>query len=322
MFVFSGGMQLMSSVKGSTAVPGPVEYALLAGVSLTWGTSYMFTKIGNAASFHADRLSLCGCCGRFAFDRGRQAFVQAPYITGSGGLCSGRADVECSTAFVDCDIRLACELIGDCDDDGACAVDHGNARDLFRGELPKPRNIAGILVGLVGIVLLFGPAALLDAGESARGALAAVGAALVFSSALFAMTIVRHHDPLTVTAGSLTAAALWMFPLALLVDGVPEALPSAGVAGAVVTLGLLNTALSSLMLFALVPRAGATFTSYNNYLVPVIAVLCGTVFLGEPLTAQSALGVIVVAGWRCDLHNQASDQIGKAFDPLKRKTGQ
>ena len=74
------------------------------------------------------------------------------------------------------------------------------------------------------------------------------------------------------------------------VEGVPAALPDAPVLAAIIVLAVFNTAGANLMLFALVPRAGATFTSYNNYLVPTVAVICGTLFLGEPFTAGSAAG--------------------------------
>ena len=37
-----------AGVGGRAARPGPLEFALLAGISLAWGTSYMFTKISVA----------------------------------------------------------------------------------------------------------------------------------------------------------------------------------------------------------------------------------------------------------------------------------
>jgi drug/metabolite transporter (DMT)-like permease len=168
---------------------------------------------------------------------------------------------------------------------------------IFRGQYPTKRNIVGILVGLIGILILFGPQAFAHFGDGAKGALAAAGASLIFSASLFAMDLVRHHDAATVTTLSTGFSALWTIPLALLVDGVPAATPSASVIGAVLVLALYNTAASNLLMFALVPRAGATFTAFNNYIVPAIAVTCGAVFLGESFTLQSLAGVaLVLAG--------------------------
>jgi hypothetical protein len=39
----------MSSTNAGASSPGAAEFALLAGVSLAWGTSYMFTKIAVGA---------------------------------------------------------------------------------------------------------------------------------------------------------------------------------------------------------------------------------------------------------------------------------
>ncbi|MCC6204538.1 MAG: EamA family transporter, partial [Hyphomicrobiales bacterium] len=89
-------------------------------------------------------------------------------------------------------------------------------------------------------------------------------------------------------------AALWTVPLALIIDGVPPVMPGTGVVASILVLALWNTAASSVLMFALVSRAGPTLTSYNNYLVPAVAVLCGTVFLGEPLTLQAIIGVLLV----------------------------
>ena len=130
---------------------------------------------------------------------------------------------------------------------------------------------------------MFGPGALMAFGDSARGALAAIAAALIFSASLYSIALVRHFEPIVVTTISLVSAALWSLPVALFVEGVPAALPDAPVLAAIIVLAVFNTAGANLMLFALVPRAGATFTSYNNYLVPTVAVICGTLFLGAAI---------------------------------------
>jgi drug/metabolite transporter (DMT)-like permease len=165
---------------------------------------------------------------------------------------------------------------------------------VFAGERITLRSMAGIAVGLVGIVVLFGPESLLAFGDSARGLVAALGASVVFAASLFAMVLVRHHGPIVVATASLVTAALWTLPLAFVIDGIPAAMPDTTVVASIVILGLWNTAAASIMLFALIPRAGATFASYNNYLVPAVAVALGTLFLAEPLTAQSVTGVVLV----------------------------
>lgn len=290
----------MSSMNGSARVtaPGAVEYALLAALGLAWGTSYMFTKIavGSVPPFTLIAVrTLIAAAAMLALMRLRRktlsmsrrdlaAFALVGLASNAAPLCLIAISVSLVDSSVTATTMALVPLIT-----ALYAV--------FQGEYPTLRNIAGIAVGLAGIAVLFGPQAFLAFGDSALGATAAIGASVIFSASLFLMALVRHHDAMTVTTMSLLAAALWTVPVALLVDGVPAALPTSGILAAVLVLALWNTAAASLLMFALVPRAGATFTAYNNYLVPAIAVLCGTLFLGEVFTAQMAGGVaLVLAG--------------------------
>ena len=66
-------------------------------------------------------------------------------------------------------------------------------------------------------------------------------------------------------------------------------------AGALLALGALSTALATVVFFHLVRRAGPTFMSLINYLIPVWAVLLGALVLDErlPGRAFAALGLIL-----------------------------
>ena len=66
-------------------------------------------------------------------------------------------------------------------------------------------------------------------------------------------------------------------------------------AAALFALGALSTALATVVFFHLVGRAGPTFMSLINYLIPVWAVLLGAVVLDERLPARAfaALGLIL-----------------------------
>lgn len=59
------------------------------------------------------------------------------------------------------------------------------------------------------------------------------------------------------------------------------------------------------MYVMLIVRAGATFTSLNNYLVPVIGTMIGIGFLGGKLTwgAATALVLIIIANGIYELYD-------------------
>lgn len=290
----------MSSANGSgpAATPGAAEHVLLAAVSLTWGTSYMFTKI--AVSAIAPIMLI-------ALRTGIAAVVMLAILAASGkmrrlslrdagvfaliGLMVNAAPlflIATSVSLVDSSVT-ATTL--------ALVPLITTIFALFRGDYPTARSLVGIGVGFAGIIVLFGPQAFANFGDGAQGALAAIAAAIVFSASLFVSGLARDRHPLEVAAWSLVAAAIWTIPAAYVLDGVPTALPSTSVVGAVVVLALLNTAAASLLVFALVARAGPAYTAFNNYLVPAVAVICGSLFLGEALTLQKAAGAaLVLAG--------------------------
>ena len=285
----------MNESSSPRPAPGPTEYALLLALGLTWGTSYMFTKIAVSQiapfSLVAIRTSVAALAllplmglrhaGTRITRRDWACFALVGLVTNALPLSL----VALSVSYVDSSVvattMALVPLITLC-------------LAMIGGEYPSLRNVVGIFIGLAGIAILFGPAAFVSFGDSAKGALAAVGASVVFSSSLFAMGLVRHHGSMRVATLSLTAAACWSILIARTFEGVPQALPGGRVMAAALVLALFNTAGANLLLFALVPRAGASFTSINNYLVPAIAVVCGAVFLGEPLTLQSVSGVAVV----------------------------
>ena len=83
-----------------------------------------------------------------------------------------------------------------------------------------PRKIAGVLLGFGGVATMIGPALLADIGTDALAQLACIAASLCYALAgVWARRFRRMGlSPMSVTTGQLTAGALMMLPLALLVD--------------------------------------------------------------------------------------------------------
>jgi drug/metabolite transporter (DMT)-like permease len=52
---------------------------------------------------------------------------------------------------------------------------------------------------------------------------------------------------------------------------------------AVIWLGIGPTGVATIVLFTVVNRAGPTFLSTINYLIPVVAFLCGAWLMSEPV---------------------------------------
>ncbi len=173
------------------------------------------------------------------------------------------------------------------------------AHFLARDERLTAPRLVGTLTGLAGVLVLAGPAALTSGhAQELLGILLALGACLSYGvSGVWARRLkTTGLPPLTIAATQCSAAALVLLPLVVAFDQ-PWALPvpDGVVLGAVLGLGLLSTGLGYVLFFTLIAGAGATNAMLVTLLVPVTAVLLGTLVLGEVLAPRHLGGMAVIA---------------------------
>ncbi|MBP7001385.1 DMT family transporter [Amaricoccus sp.] len=187
---------------------------------------------------------------------------------------------------------------------------------LTRDERLTGGRIAGALVGLAGVAVLMGPAALSGLGGALPAQLAGLAAATSYALAAIYGRRFRTLGvtPLAAATGQLMMASLVLVPLAAAVDA-PWRLgyPGPAALGAILGLAALSTALAYLIYFRLLASAGATNAALVTLLVPVSAILLGVVALGERLTLQEVGGMALIA-----LGLSAID--GRLWRALKRPT--
>ncbi len=171
------------------------------------------------------------------------------------------------------------------------------AHFLVPGEKLNTPKIVGFLMGFCGIVLLTGPSALAGLGGNASEILAQLsvlaGAVCYGLNLIIARRGPRLPPQLTagcVLLGSAVLAGAASFAAGDPLPGRLELAPTA----ALLSLGLLSTGLATVVYYRVVARAGATFLSLINYLIPVYAVLAGVVFLGEEMAARAVLALVVI----------------------------
>lgn len=158
-------------------------------------------------------------------------------------------------------------------------------------------RLAGLAVGLAGVIVLVGFGAL-------SGPLAWAGVACVLIATIgyaIGPLIVQRHlhsvDAIGPVAGSLSVASLLLLVPAML--SLPRHPPSAMALGAVAILGLACTALSMLVMFYLVKSAGAARASIVTYINPAVAALLGMALLDERLGVggTAGFGLILLGSW-------------------------
>ncbi|WP_246504718.1 DMT family transporter [Microvirga antarctica] len=159
-------------------------------------------------------------------------------------------------------------------------------------------RLAGVVVGFLGVAVMIGPAALGGMSVAIWAQIACLVAALSYA---FAGVYGRRFKqlgvpPLATAAGQVTASAILLAPIALLVDR-PWTLPLPGlpVIGAILGIAVLSTAVAYVLYFRILATAGATNLLLVTFLIPVSAIVMGTLVLGERLAPRHVVGMALVA---------------------------
>lgn len=162
------------------------------------------------------------------------------------------------------------------------------------GERISGAKAAGLALGFLGVCVLLGPKAMAGANWGLAGAVAILGASFCYGlSGLWARKV--SDLPVTVTsAGAMLAASLQAVPLALAVERPWTLSPGWAAMGAVVALAVFSSALAYQLFYRVVKRAGPGNASLVTFMVPVSAILLGTLVLGERLgwNAFAGMGII------------------------------
>jgi drug/metabolite transporter (DMT)-like permease len=170
---------------------------------------------------------------------------------------------------------------------------------LFTGdERMTPRKLVGVLLGFGGVALMIGPSLLSNIGSSALAQLACVVASLSYAlAAVWARRFRKQGlSPLTVTTGQLSAGAVLMLPLMLIVDRPwAIAMPPVTAWASIVALAVVCSAFGYVLYFRLIDRAGATNALLVTLLVPPVAILLGSLVLAEVLAPQDFAGLALIA---------------------------
>ena len=157
-------------------------------------------------------------------------------------------------------------------------------------------RLAGVAAGLAGVTVMIGPDLLRALGADVLGQLACLLAAVSYAFAGVYGRRFRGEPPLRVAAGQLVASSVLLAPVVILLDR-PWTLapPSATAIAALVALAALSTALAYLIYFRILARAGATNVALVTFLIPVSAILLGTLLLGEQLEPRHLAGMAAIA---------------------------
>ena len=171
------------------------------------------------------------------------------------------------------------------------------AHFLVSGEHMTRQRALGFAGGFCGIVLLMGPAALAGIGGDAVrivSQLAVLGGALCYAMQSVLTRLIIKGDVLVAAAATLLVASLIVVPMALWQTPLSTLAPRWQSMAAVCWLGVVPTAIATVLYFQLIRSAGPSFMSVVNYLSPGVAVMLGLWIMGEQPSPNAYLGLALI----------------------------
>ena len=163
----------------------------------------------------------------------------------------------------------------------------------------RPRVSFGLVLGVAGIALLVGPGAIPGATPSAWGwsALPVLGAMSWAYGSLWSRRVPMPASPLASTAVGLTAGGVLLIAIGMGV-GEPARVTAAAFQPAPVAALLYLAVFGSVVGFTaylwLLQRVSPTLVSTYAFVNPVVAMLLGFAFAGEPFGARTLVAALLV----------------------------
>ena len=277
--------------------PDRTDYILLLTLGALWGGSFMLIKLALVTipplTVAAGRIAI-GAAILVAVIRWRGVSWPTSrrdwlslFLMGSVGTVLPFALINWGETHIDS--SMAAMLIS------AVPISTIILAHLFQRDEPLTvGNIVGVVLGCAGVAILIGPGALRGLGDQVLGQLAIVAATLCYAFTAIVARRLSHLPSDLVAAGMLTMATLVAVPVSLGFERPWQLTPSLLSLAAVCGLGLGATACGYLLLFRIIARAGAGFSSFNNFLAPLCGVLWGALLLGEAIELRALIALAVV----------------------------
>lgn len=276
------------------------EWALLAGLSFLWGGSFLFNGIAvrhlppmfivvarvTIATIVLNAIVLFSRRGVTEMVRHWRMFVVMGLLNNVipfSLIVGAQTQISSGLASV---LNATTPLF-------SAIVAHLYRRD----ERLNAHRIAGILFGILGVLVVMGLRTLRSGADSAVSPTLVIGASVSYAFAgVFGRRFGRLGiSPLHTAAGQVTASTIVLVPIILVLACFqPVSMPPMEAWLALAGLGVISTALAYLLYFRLLRTAGATNTLIVTMLIPVSATLLGVTILGEAISANQVTGFALI----------------------------
>ncbi len=293
----AGRRRVLSTTQGSQLGPfGLVEWALLAGVALIWGSSYLLIEIGLESlappTIGWARVTL-GFLVLVAVPAARRRIERSDYprVAVLGFTWVAIPFLLFPIALQHIDSALAGML------NALVPIVSTSIAIVLMRSLPRLRVMAGIVLGFAGAIMISVPVT--------RGSTAGLWGVflVVLSTSLYglslnlAVPLQQRYGAPAVMMRVIGVAAVVTTPFGL--AGLTDSDWRIGPALAVIVLGVLNTGVAFVIMTSFVGRVGPTRGGVAIYFLPVVAIVLGVVFRAEVVLAVQwvGTGVVLFGAW-------------------------
>ncbi|MFP5377662.1 MAG: EamA family transporter [Acidimicrobiia bacterium] len=166
------------------------------------------------------------------------------------------------------------------------------------GERLRPVQVAGLVLGFGGVAVASGTGTRDLISSSGAGIAAALVASACYGfSFVYAQRHLTTVPPLVAASGQLVTGAVLSAPLAVATSVADGFSPTWRQLAAVAVLGAVGTGIAYVVNYQSIAAVGPTRASLVTYLVPVVAVTVGVVFLDEAFHLRLVVGgALTIAG--------------------------
>lgn len=161
---------------------------------------------------------------------------------------------------------------------------------LWLGEKVTLKQIFGLVLGFIGVIILVNPESSSTSIISALFCL--IGAACYSFSTVFIQKFSEKTDKMVLIGWSIIFSCFIMIPFTLL--NLPPQIPSANALLSATWLGSISTGLAFFGYVYLIEKIGAVKTSTVAYFLPVFGIIWGALFLNEVITGGIILGCATI----------------------------
>jgi drug/metabolite transporter (DMT)-like permease len=169
---------------------------------------------------------------------------------------------------------------------------------VFLGEALTPARLIGVIMGMLGIALLFNPLAFdwQDRPALTGNSLVLLGSLCWAASILHVRAHKWISTPFQLVPWQALLATCILVPLALIFEGVPHIEWNARLIALLLYGGIVGNALPYWAMQTVNRDLPAITTALALLAVPIVGVACSSIGLGEPIGASLIVAMILIIG--------------------------